>query len=282
QEPHPAGQGLLGEVLLTAREPRLPGLRHRLGQGRRLHLLRPALPRGLAGAGPQRRPAGVQPVGHQPRALVVPVEARAAGLRGRQRVLHRRDQPHRHRGPRRQRLLRVELLRRPGGQVRRRRGRRAQPGADRARPGLRTAGDGARPLAVLPGPPSGRLRRPHPPVIPTGDHTVMALLIKGGTVVGPAGAQAADVLVDGETIAAVFAPGRGPSDVETLDATGKYVIPGGVDAHTHMELPFGGTFASDTFETGTRAAAYGGTTTIIDFAVQRTGEVVQDGLAAWH
>ena len=67
-----------------------------------------------------------------------------------------------------------------------------------------------------------------------------------------------------------------------IDAAGKYVIPGGIDCHTHMELPFGGTFASDTFETGTRAAAFGGTTTIIDFAVQRTGERVQDGLAAWH
>ncbi len=60
------------------------------------------------------------------------------------------------------------------------------------------------------------------------------------------------------------------------------MIPGGIDAHTHMQMPFGGTFASDTFDTGTRAAAFGGTTTIIDFAVQRTGEVVQDGLAAWH
>ena len=68
----------------------------------------------------------------------------------------------------------------------------------------------------------------------------------------------------------------------SIDATGKYVIPGGIDAHTHMELPFGGTFASDTFETGTLAAAFGGTTTIIDFAVQRTGEQVQDGLDAWH
>ena len=67
-----------------------------------------------------------------------------------------------------------------------------------------------------------------------------------------------------------------------IDATGKYVIPGGIDAHTHMELPFGGTAASDTFETGTRAAAWGGTTTIIDFAVQRYGERVEDGLAAWH
>jgi dihydropyrimidinase len=110
----------------------------------------------------------------------------------------------------------------------------------------------------------------------------MALLIKGGTVVGSAGAYPGDVLVDGETIAAIFAPGRGPAEADSIDATGKYVIPGGIDAHTHMQLPFGGTEASDTFDTGTRAAAIGGTTMIIDFAVQRYGEVVQDGLAAWH
>ena len=67
--------------------------------------------------------------------------------------------------------------------------------------------------------------------------------------------------------------------MRTIDATGKYVVPGGVDVHTHMELPFGGTEASDTFETGTTAAAWGGVTTIVDFAVQRTGERVQDGLA---
>ena len=110
----------------------------------------------------------------------------------------------------------------------------------------------------------------------------MSILIKGGTVVGPTGPYDGDVLVDGETIAAIFAPGRGPEGIETIDATGKYVIPGAVDAHTHMQMPFGGTEASDTFDTGTRAAAIGGTTTIIDFAIQRTGEVVQDGLAAWH
>src|SRR4029450_6661027 len=110
----------------------------------------------------------------------------------------------------------------------------------------------------------------------------MTLLITGGTVVGPAGPYAADVLVDGETIAAIFAPGRAPDGPDVIDAIGKYVIPGGIDAHTHMQLPFGGTEASDTFDTGTRAAAIGGTTTIIDFAVQRYGEVVQDSLAAWH
>jgi dihydropyrimidinase len=108
------------------------------------------------------------------------------------------------------------------------------------------------------------------------------MLIKGGTIIGPTGGYPGDVLVDGETIAAIFVPGRGPEDVETVDATGKYVIPGGIDAHTHMQMPFGGTQASDTFDSGTRAAAFGGTTTIIDFAIQRTGEVVQDGLAAWH
>ena len=111
----------------------------------------------------------------------------------------------------------------------------------------------------------------------------MTLLIKGGDVVGPTGRFAADVLVDGETISAILTPGTAPEGVDqVVDATGKLVIPGGIDVHTHMRLPFGGTFASDDFDTGTRAAAFGGTTTIVDFAVQRTGEVVQDGLAAWH
>ena len=114
-------------------------------------------------------------------------------------------------------------------------------------------------------------------------------LIRGGTVVSATGSSAQDVLVDGESVAAVLAPGSTllgtdlAAGVDTvIDATGKYVVPGGVDAHTHMELPFGGTNASDTFETGTTAAAWGGTTTIVDFAVQRTGERVQDGLSAWH
>jgi dihydropyrimidinase len=117
----------------------------------------------------------------------------------------------------------------------------------------------------------------------------MKTLITGGKVVNSTGTVDADVLVDGETIVAILQPGSTAlgsdlkSTVDTvIDATGKYVIPGGIDAHTHMQLPFGGTFASDTFETGTIAAAWGGTTSIIDFAVQRTGEQVMDGLEAWH
>jgi dihydropyrimidinase len=108
-------------------------------------------------------------------------------------------------------------------------------------------------------------------------------LIAGGTVVNATGPSTMDVLVEDETIAALYAPGlEGVTADETIDATGKYVIPGGIDVHTHMEMPFGGTAASDTFATGTRAAAFGGTTTIVDFAIQRTGESVPDGLAAWH
>ena len=98
----------------------------------------------------------------------------------------------------------------------------------------------------------------------------MRTLISNGTIVTAEGSQQADVLIDGETIAQI---GRdlaraGIGADETIDAAGRYVIPGGIDVHTHMELPFGGTFAKDTFETGTRAAAFGGTTMIVDFAVR--------------
>ena len=112
----------------------------------------------------------------------------------------------------------------------------------------------------------------------------MRTLITNGTIVTADGSYVADILIDGETIAQI---GRDPARAsvavdETLDATGRYVIPGGIDVHTHMELPFGGTAAKDTFETGTRAAAFGGTTTIVDFAVQSRGASLRDGLDAWH
>ena len=98
--------------------------------------------------------------------------------------------------------------------------------------------------------------------------------------------RAQDVLIDGETIAALLAPGSTllgatiAAPTRVIDATGKYVIPGGIDAHTHMEMPFGGTSPRDTFETGTRAAAWGGTTTIVDFVVQTHGQRVQDQVGA--
>ncbi len=116
----------------------------------------------------------------------------------------------------------------------------------------------------------------------------MRILISGGTVVNAGGSVEADVLIDGETVSAVgrgLSRGAGGGSVQvdrTIDASGKLVIPGAIDVHTHMELPFGGTFAKDTFETGTRAAAFGGTTTIIDFAVQTRGRSLREGLDAWH
>ena len=112
----------------------------------------------------------------------------------------------------------------------------------------------------------------------------MRTLIVNGTVVTAEGSHRADVLVDGEQITAIGADLRsaGMAADETIDAAGKWVIPGGIDVHTHMELPFGGTFAKDTFETGTRAAAFGGTTTIVDFAVQSRGKSLREGLDAWH
>ncbi|HEX6221708.1 MAG TPA: dihydropyrimidinase [Acidimicrobiia bacterium] len=106
-------------------------------------------------------------------------------------------------------------------------------------------------------------------------------LIKGGTVVTAIDQMEADVLVDGDKVVALLGREHTVEPDEVVDATGKLVIPGGIDVHTHMELPFGGTFAADTFETGTRAAAWGGTTTIIDFAVQTVGQSAMDGWEAW-
>ncbi|MFF3552052.1 dihydropyrimidinase [Streptomyces tsukubensis] len=111
-------------------------------------------------------------------------------------------------------------------------------------------------------------------------------LIRGGLVITAAEETHADVLIEDGRIAALAAHGSEAAGAWTadriIDAGGKYVVPGGVDGHTHMEMPFGGTFASDTFETGTRAAAWGGTTTIVDFAVQSVGHSLREGLDAWY
>ncbi len=114
-------------------------------------------------------------------------------------------------------------------------------------------------------------------------HGVRTLIVNG-TVVNANGSSEADVLVDGETIALVGRelPARGITADRTIDATGKYVIPGAVDVHTHFDMPMGPVVSKDTFETGTRAAAFGGTTTIIDFAPQDRGHTLREALDAWH
>ena len=100
----------------------------------------------------------------------------------------------------------------------------------------------------------------------------MKTLIKNGRVVTAVDDYRADIFIDGETVTTIGKSLDIEADV-VLDASGRLVIPGGIDPHTHMELPFGGTQSSDDFFTGTRAAAHGGTTTIIDFAVQTNVEL---------
>src|SRR5262250_1098939 len=111
----------------------------------------------------------------------------------------------------------------------------------------------------------------------------MRTLIKNGQIVTAVDSYTADVLVDGETVALIGKDLGGiiSSPDRIIDATGKLVIPGGIDPHTHMDLPFGGTSSSDDFGTGTRAAAFGGTTTIIDFAVQYHGQALNQALDVW-
>ena len=109
----------------------------------------------------------------------------------------------------------------------------------------------------------------------------MTTLIKNGRVITASDDYVADVLIDGETVKTIGRDLKVSAD-KTIDASGKYVIPGAIDPHVHMELPFGGTVSSDSFETGTRAAAVGGTTSIIDFAIQYKGKTFQETLDDWH
>lgn len=107
----------------------------------------------------------------------------------------------------------------------------------------------------------------------------MSTVIKGGTIVSASDSFSADVLIEGETIVAI---GQNLSGDNTIDATGKYVIPGGIDVHTHLDMPFGGTVSSDDFFTGHRAAAFGGTTMHIDFSIQPKGSSLKETLDIWH
>lgn len=109
----------------------------------------------------------------------------------------------------------------------------------------------------------------------------MSVLIKNGRIVTAVDDYHADIFVNDETVTLI---GRDlVIDADTIiDASGKLVIPGGVDPHTHNEMPFGATVTSDTFETGTRAAAHGGTTCIVDFAIQSRGTSTLEALDSWH
>ena len=110
----------------------------------------------------------------------------------------------------------------------------------------------------------------------------MHILIRGGTVVDSTHAYRADVLVDGERIAAIGADLEAPSGATTIDAGGQLVMPGGIDPHTHMELPFMGTVASDDFYTGTAAGLAGGTTSIIDFVIPNPKQPLMEAFRAWR
>jgi dihydropyrimidinase len=106
-------------------------------------------------------------------------------------------------------------------------------------------------------------------------------LIRNGTVVTARETKAADVRIEDGRIQEVGAGLAERPGESVIDATGMYVMPGGIDAHTHLDMPFGGTMSADDFETGTRAAAFGGTTTIVDFAIQARGTRMREALDAW-
>ena len=110
----------------------------------------------------------------------------------------------------------------------------------------------------------------------------MGTIIKGGTVVTADHTIKADVICDGETIANIGADLEIPAGFEVIDASGCYVMPGGIDPHTHMELPFMGTVASEDFFTGTSAAAAGGTTSIIDFVIPSPQQRIMDAYKEWR
>ncbi len=109
----------------------------------------------------------------------------------------------------------------------------------------------------------------------------MSVLIKNGRIVTAAADYIADIFIEGETISTIGKDLKVSAD-KTIDAGGKLVFPGGIDPHTHLDLPFMGTYSSDNFETGTRAALFGGTTSVIDFVIQSQGKPMQAAVEEWH
>ncbi|MBT4054350.1 MAG: dihydropyrimidinase [Candidatus Marinimicrobia bacterium] len=109
----------------------------------------------------------------------------------------------------------------------------------------------------------------------------MSVLIKNGRVITAVDDYLADIFIKNETVTLIGENLEIEAD-EVIDASGKYLFPGGLDPHTHLDMPFGGTTSADDFETGTRAAAHGGTTTLIDFAIQSKGHSTLEALDTWH
>src|SRR6266568_1542460 len=109
-----------------------------------------------------------------------------------------------------------------------------------------------------------------------------SVLIQNGTVVNADSTVQADLLMDGAVIKEVRRGIPASAAKTVVDATGLLLFPGGIDAHTHLDMPFGGTNSADDFETGTRAAAIGGTTTIVDFAIQARGTKMRTALDTWR
>jgi len=106
-------------------------------------------------------------------------------------------------------------------------------------------------------------------------------IITNGRVVTATDTYAGDVAISGGKVAAIGENLPVENAAHIIDAAGKYVLPGGIDVHTHLDMPFGGTTSSDDFETGTRAAAFGGTTTLIDFAIQYKGQTLRTAFDTW-
>ena len=109
----------------------------------------------------------------------------------------------------------------------------------------------------------------------------MSVLIKGGRVITASDDYVADIFVEGEVIS-VIGKNLSLNADEQIDASGMFIFPGGIDPHVHLEMPFMGTFSSDTHETGTRAALFGGTTTVIDFVLQKQGHSLHEALEEWN
>src|SRR6187431_3107380 len=109
----------------------------------------------------------------------------------------------------------------------------------------------------------------------------MSTLIKNGRIITATDDYVADIFIEGETISAIGKSLQVKADKE-IDASGKLVFPGGIDPHVHLDMPFMGTFSSDNYETGTRAALFGGTTMVIDFILQKQGNSLRAALEEWQ